>query len=1014
MNFNGRSYILASVNEAASRLRGAASSVLILKNERNQKIFKMSLDKLGKHLALSVLKEEAGNPQFDPKEMEKLRDQLDERGVLYTVERVPVNELKVMPDTEQLQKEVVDSKINAVEEDEEVRPVIVSEDYYIIDGKHTARGIGEAKGESHKAPVFRVHNPASEVMGMLSDISNTLKEDRGDMNTVVTYPGRFQPFHRGHYKTYRHLVDRFGRNNTYIVTSDKVDPPRSPFSFRQKKRIITSLFDVPHENVVEVKNPYAPEEVLESYDEDDTAYVTAVSKKDKGRLLGGGGYFEEYTGENLEGYEDTGYVYTTPMAGFTFRGEEVSGSNIRDAFRSDQIPMEEKKDFFRYIYGSFDESIFQLMLKRIDEEQLLDGELIEEFVISGGVERAAKKIKRWRILQETTSTNSAAVDDGPTTWYETRGDYEDYMKEIAEIFGYEVLDYVLDAGPRDEEYNLKPDGLPFNSFFAAGIDTDPGVENPMEIYMNFATAAAETVGYEVMDWLDLQEDLRRQFEMDDTIAISVGDQSSGLEAPDEEQIDAAEEEEEHDTAEKVRDEDPNVQEPGDEESPEQPDQEAQEDAEEFEDDLEQTEQINEIIREVKRELLSEGGGHGHMDHPFEDLRLTFGDLKSMIELAFEGNLDIEEDPIEKVDGQNLMISWKDGDLCAARNKGHLKNLGADSMDLRDLVDKFEGRGAIREAFEYAFRDLSVALSRVGEDRLQEVFEEGKKWMSLEVIYPAAKNVIDYGDSFIVFHGIIEHDEKGNALNFEKDAAFRVADLVDEVNARVQDEFEILSPPAVDLPSLQLEDLRSELVGEVEEYQNQFDLSDEDQVMEWHEEWWENFVREKAEEFDYDIPDHVVAGFIRRWAWGNKSGDDGYSVRDMKSAIDHEDFISWAREFDKNDYKQQFKENIKPIEEVFLKLGTEVLKRVETVLATDPEHAEEDIQQQLQSVRAQLEGAADSGKIEKLQQQLSRLEKAGGIDDIALEGIVFTYKGKTFKLTGSWAPLNQVVGIMKYA
>jgi len=100
--------------------------------------------------------------------------------------------------------------------------------------------------------------------------------------------------------------------------------------------------------------------------------------------------------------------------------------------------------------------------------------------------------------------------------------------------------------------------------------------------------------------------------------------------------------------------------------------------------------------------------------------------------------------------------------------------------------------------------------------------------------------------------------------------------------------------------------------------------------------------------------------------------------------------------------------------VFLRLGTEVLKRIETVLTTDPEHTQEDIQKQLADVRAQLEDVpADSGKVEKLQKEMSRLENAGGIDDIALEGIVFQYDGKVFKLTGAFSPINQVIGLMKY-
>jgi len=41
-------------------------------------------------------------------------------------------------------------------------------------------------------------------------------------NVVVVYPGRFQPFHKGHYHSYSQLVSKFGKNNVYIATSDKI------------------------------------------------------------------------------------------------------------------------------------------------------------------------------------------------------------------------------------------------------------------------------------------------------------------------------------------------------------------------------------------------------------------------------------------------------------------------------------------------------------------------------------------------------------------------------------------------------------------------------------------------------------------------------------------------------------------------------------------------------------------------------------------------------------------------
>ena len=55
--------------------------------------------------------------------------------------------------------------------------------------------------------------------------------------TVAIYPGRFQPFHRGHAAVYKWLNTKF--DTVFIATSDKVEPPRSPFNFAEKRALMT-------------------------------------------------------------------------------------------------------------------------------------------------------------------------------------------------------------------------------------------------------------------------------------------------------------------------------------------------------------------------------------------------------------------------------------------------------------------------------------------------------------------------------------------------------------------------------------------------------------------------------------------------------------------------------------------------------------------------------------------------------------------------------------------------------
>ena len=95
-----------------------------------------------------------------------------------------------------------------------------------------------------------------------------------------------------------------------------------------------------------------------------------------------------------------------------------------------------------------------------------------------------------------------------------------------------------------------------------------------------------------------------------------------------------------------------------------------------------------------KDVITEVVDYGHMSHPFDtDINLTFGQLKDIVNRALEGTLEFTR---EKTDGQALAISWRDGRLVAARNKGHLKNKGENALDIKGVSDKFQGRGGLSD------------------------------------------------------------------------------------------------------------------------------------------------------------------------------------------------------------------------------------------------------------------------------------------------------------------------------
>ncbi len=140
---------------------------------------------------------------------------------------------------------------------------------------------------------------------------------------------------------------------------------------------------------------------------------------------------------------------------------------------------------------------------------------------------------------------------------------------------------------------------------------------------------------------------------------------------------------------------------------------------------------------IENQILTEGGAAGHMAHPYDDHGLTFNEMKELVSRALEGRLDIESAVTEKTDGQNIQVTWKDGQIGFARNKGTVIN----PMSVQELQDKFGGRGPISDAFGGAAEDLAEAFKQINPDELNKIFKNGRVFANMEIIYPATKNVI---------------------------------------------------------------------------------------------------------------------------------------------------------------------------------------------------------------------------------------------------------------------------------
>jgi len=190
--------------------------------------------------------------------------------------------------------------------------------------------------------------------------------------TVAIYPGRFHPFHKGHASVYNFLKSKF--DTVYITTSNKIDPPKSPFSFEEKRAMMIHA-GIPASAIVQTRQPYIPIEILKNFDPQNTSVVFAVSQKDmdedprfafKPKKDGSPSYFQPAAGADMEGLDKHGYVMVAPTLNFTVLGEPMKSAT---EFRRDFAAADDEKQaaMITDLYGSYSKEIHNIMRNKIKE-----------------------------------------------------------------------------------------------------------------------------------------------------------------------------------------------------------------------------------------------------------------------------------------------------------------------------------------------------------------------------------------------------------------------------------------------------------------------------------------------------------------------------------------------------------------------------------------------------------------------------------------------------------------------
>jgi hypothetical protein len=404
---------------------------------------------------------------------------------------------------------------------------------------------------------------------------------------------------------------------------------------------------------------------------------------------------------------------------------------------------------------------------------------------------------------------------------------------------------------------------------------------------------------------------------------------------------------------------------------------------------------------TQMEQLFEGGAYGQIPQPFEDMSMTFGALKDLIITTIYGSFAPENFVSEKTDGWNLLISWKNGRLVAARNKSHLRNFGENALEIGDMSNMFPNRAGMGLVFQLALEDLSKAFGGLEEVVLSNLFQNGKIFASVEIITKQTQNIISYGQDMIVLHSLRTYNEKGEVLGEEKSMVHLLCDWIKITSGLVQTHFYIRPPkiieplPIPDAPMWEKKFL-DRLLGLLSDTNLTWANTLGDYVLV----RGRNYLKDMLQKDMLTLTPNLETIFTQRIFLGEKK--HRVTTRDLGVTA------KWVKDIEKNQGVALRKAALQPIADLFLLLGVLFLRNTPDFLSANPMEATLKIRQELEMAIRDIEMGGEEQKISKLRTELERFQSIGGLEALVpSEGVTFKWKDKHYKYTGVFALIHKI-------
>lgn len=421
-----------------------------------------------------------------------------------------------------------------------------------------------------------------------------------------------------------------------------------------------------------------------------------------------------------------------------------------------------------------------------------------------------------------------------------------------------------------------------------------------------------------------------------------------------------------------------------------------------------------IVQEsFENDVVLEGGAAERIMHLYEDGKMTFGEMRQILQDVFQGKTTLTE----KLDGANIMVTYKDGGFKFARNKATLK----EPMNITKLGSYFDGNPKLREAFVTSAESLQKALSSIEQKDLMRLFNNGQNFANIEIVYPPCSNILDYGNRCLLqINGVDVFDQKFNRISDDQDAAKWLYETLKRHDALKQEMFEITEQNVLRMKdSVNAKKALDMLMEDFDKLLDGFSLNTTIQ----------DYANERLKRYILNVCNHNGVGVDRDCQFIKEMADRLNCLsrkRPTKS-----DIATFAKRAGVNVRGEEYRkimetletqkdemneEIMRPVESLVSKAGSLLLKNMSGFISADPAKTSQKLALELESTISEIEkdnGRLTKDKLKLFNKNMKKLENWKE-NYFPSEGVIIKLgkTGKCYKITGQFGNINQILHLLR--